>query len=285
MSLAKKAQAYTFSAYLESASTDNSFQSNPTLATGDVKVIKDGGAAANIATLPTVTPAGGTRVQVALSASEMDADLVDVIFLDAAGGEWFTVTYTIETYTEIDANIVQVSGDSTAADNLEADYDGTGYNKSNSTIGTTTTNTDMRGTDSAATASALATVDANVDAILIDTAEIGAAGAGLTALATQSSVDTIDGIVGDILVDTGATIPAQISALNDITAADVLAVTIENSLDLADCIRLQNSALLAKVSGGATTTNTFRDLADSKNRITATVDADGNRTAITLDGS
>lgn len=48
-----------------------------------------------------------------------------------------------------DVNVVQVSGDSAAADNLESDYDGTGYAKANSTIGTTTTNTDMRGTDSA----------------------------------------------------------------------------------------------------------------------------------------
>jgi len=37
------------------------------------------------------------------------------------------------------------------------------------TVATTTTNTDMRGTDSAATAANLATVDGNVDAILVDT--------------------------------------------------------------------------------------------------------------------
>ena len=49
----------------------------------------------------------------------------------------------------VSADVVSVSGDGTAADNLEADYDGTGYNKSASTIGTTTANTDMRGTDSA----------------------------------------------------------------------------------------------------------------------------------------
>jgi hypothetical protein len=54
---------------------------------------------------------------------------------------------------------------------------------------TVTTNTDMRGTDSVATASALAVVDANVDAILIDTAEIGAAGAGLTAIPWNASWD------------------------------------------------------------------------------------------------
>lgn len=42
-----------------------------------------------------------------------------------------------------------------------------------------------------------------VDAILTDTAEIGAAGAGLTALATQASVNTIDTNVDAILDDTG----------------------------------------------------------------------------------
>lgn len=51
---------------------------------------------------------------------------------------------------EVDA--VEVSGDSAAADNLEADYDGTGYDKANSTIGTCTTNTDMVGTNGALTA-------------------------------------------------------------------------------------------------------------------------------------
>ena len=65
------------------------------------------------------------------------------------------------------------------------------------------------GAPSGASVSAdIATVDANVDAILVDTAEIGAAGVGLTEaggtgnhltdLATQASVDVIDGIVDDL---------------------------------------------------------------------------------------
>ena len=41
------------------------------------------------------------------------------------------------------ADITAISADSTAADNLEADYDGNGYTKVNSTIGTCTDNTDM----------------------------------------------------------------------------------------------------------------------------------------------
>lgn len=53
------------------------------------------------------------------------------------------VTRTVEIHLISAADTTKISGDSTAADNLELDYDGTGYNKLNSTIGTTTTNTDM----------------------------------------------------------------------------------------------------------------------------------------------
>src|SRR3990167_876134 len=57
-------------------------------------------------------------------------------------------------------------------------------------------------------------VGADVDAILVDTAEIGAAGAGLTALATQASVDTIDTNVDAILVDTGTTLDAALAVVD-----------------------------------------------------------------------
>lgn len=50
-------------------------------------------------------------------------------------------------------------------------------------------------------------------------------------------------------------------------------------------IRLINSSAFSKLSGAATTTVTIRDAGDTKNRITATVDADGNRTAVTLDAT
>lgn len=43
----------------------------------------------------------------------------------------------------VSADVVSVSGDFTAANNLEADYDGSGYNKSNSTIGNATVLTNL----------------------------------------------------------------------------------------------------------------------------------------------
>tara|TARA_R110000822_G_scaffold65687_3_gene160801 strand:- start:2822 stop:4198 length:1377 start_codon:yes stop_codon:yes gene_type:complete len=86
------------------------------------------------------------------------------------------------------------------------------------TCTTTTTNTDMRGTDSAATATNLATVDTNVDSILVDTAEIGTAGAGLTNInlpnQTMDITGNLSGSVGS--VTGGATSAAQTTAQNDL---------------------------------------------------------------------
>jgi hypothetical protein len=45
------------------------------------------------------------------------------------------------------------------------------------------------------------------------------------------------------------------------------------------------AALAGKSAGGGTATITMRDQADTKNRISATVDASRNRTAVTIDGS
>lgn len=58
---------------------------------------------------------------------------------------------------------------------------------------------------------------------------------------------------------------------------------VENSKTVRQLFRGMTAALLGKASGLATTTAVYRDNADSKPRITATVDADGNRSAVTLD--
>lgn len=81
-------QPYEFYVTLRSQTDSRLFQINPTLASGDVKISKDGGATANITTLPTVTPASGARVKVTLSASEMTCDQLGVLFSDAADQEW-----------------------------------------------------------------------------------------------------------------------------------------------------------------------------------------------------
>jgi hypothetical protein len=75
----------------------------------------------------------------------------------------------------------------------------------------------------------------------------------------------------------------------DALAADavdeILDDPIEGSMTLRQALRIILSACSGKLAGAATTTVTIRDLADSKNRITATVDSSGNRSAVTLDAT
>ena len=74
-----------------------------------------------------------------------------------------------------------------------------------------------------------------------------------------------------------------INGLNDITVADILAGVVEGTITLVQVQRLIMSVLAGLASGGDTTSIKFRDLADTKNRISETVDANGNRTSVTLD--
>jgi len=68
--------------------------------------------------------------------------------------------------------------------------------------------------------------------------------------------------------------------------ASVWAYVVEGSIKAYEAMRLVLSVLTGKSSGGGTATVVFRDTGDSKNRISATVDASGNRTAVgTRDGS
>jgi hypothetical protein len=73
-----------------------------------------------------------------------------------------------------------------------------------------------------------------------------------------------------------------------LTAAGIDSIideVIEGALTMRQILRILLSMAAEKSTGGGTATITFRDHADSKARITATVDANGNRTAITLDGA
>lgn len=100
---------------------------------------------------------------------------------------------------------------------------------------------------------------------------------------------TTDVDVSSRLATAGYTAPdnAGIAAIPDAAtnAAAVLASAVDGIITLAESIRLQNAVLAGKVSGAGTGTETFRDLADTKDRVVATVDANGNRTAITRDAT
>ena len=110
-----------------------------------------------------------------------------------------------------------------------------------------------RSTQLLATAAALAVVDGVVDSILVDTAEIGVAGAGLTALATQASVNTID----DFLDTEVAAIKAKTDSLTFTVAGqvDANALAISGSTAAADNLEESTEVIGTGTctTGGSTT--------------------------------
>jgi hypothetical protein len=80
-----------------------------------------------------------------------------------------------------------------------------------------------------------------------------------------------------------STIRVNALSQDDVTGA-VLETPIEPGLTLRQALRLIAAATAGKVSGASGSTVTIRSAeADHKNRIVATVDASGNRSAITTD--
>lgn len=122
----KRATEYIFYVALRDQADTKLFKASPTLAAGDVKVSKDGGALTNLTTLPTVTPASGVMVKVTLSTSEMTADNVTVVFSDASGAEWCDLVVNIQPVTSNqfdDLSTVTTAQVNAEVDTALADYD------------------------------------------------------------------------------------------------------------------------------------------------------------------
>jgi hypothetical protein len=97
--------------------------------------------------------------------------------------------------------------------------------------------------------------------------------------ADQSAVEAaIDAAEAAIL----AAIPS-VSAIEAAILDDANGV--ETSITPRQALRLILAASAGKLSGAATSTVIIRNVGDSKDRITATVDADGNRAAVTVDAT
>ena len=116
------------------------------------------------------------------------------------------------------------------------------------------------------------------------------------AVATQSLLSDVESnIRSQIAILPTSSVQSDIySLLSDVSSRTLTAATIatevldqaagvETGVTLREALRVILAACGGKVAGAATTTITIRDTNDAKDRITATVDADGNRSAVTLD--
>lgn len=113
--------------------------------------------------------------------------------------------------------------------------------------------------------------------------------AGKVALQADQAVNASKFGGQTVTAAAGVTVPAIIASPSDVPSADAnadalldRAAGVETNRTMRQAMRLMLAALAGKLSGGATTTVTIRDTNDSINRIVATVDADGNRSSVTL---
>lgn len=197
--LPKKNVAYTFFTVLVDTGNRPDFKANPTLAAADVQVSTDGLAFGNIDTLPVVTPASGRAVKVDLSASEMNGDNVVVQFVDVAGNEWDDLIVEIRPATRKAEDLAYPTTSGRSIDVAATGEVGIDLDNTVGTLSAAEMATDVIGSDELATSA----INAIRDAILSDS--LAFQGADLAA----------------ILLDTATTIPAQITALNDLSAAQV----------------------------------------------------------------
>lgn len=161
------------------------WQSNPTLATGDVKVSIDGGALANLGTLPAVTPASSKLVKITLSQAEINGDNITIIFSDAAGAEWCDLTVPLQTVTR---QIDDLAYPTTSGRSIDVSAGGeVGIDWAN--VGSPTTTVGLSGT-TISTSQAVASVsgavasvtnNVNADVVKINTSSAAAARLALSA--------------------------------------------------------------------------------------------------------
>lgn len=118
----------------------------------------------------------------------------------------------------------------------------------------------------------LATVDGIVDAIKAKTDNIPASPAPANEYDVRMTAIQAD-------LDNTSQYKADVSGIPEAVMLSI----VEGVITLRDSLKLANAALAGKASGGGSGTVIFRDLADTLDRIIATVDEDNNRTVITRD--
>lgn len=121
-------------------------------------------------------------------------------------------------------------------------------------------------------------------------------------IATQALLTTVAGYLDTEIAaikaktDNLPTDPADQSALEALidalpTAAENatqlldVAAGVETGLTVRQALRLMAAVLYGKGSGLSSTSVAYRDTGDTKDRVLATVDSDGNRSTVTLDAS
>lgn len=122
----------------------------------------------------------------------------------------------------------------------------------------------------------------NYQAVLKGGQVVGGLGANPIKYVPGVQIKLIQSVAGTIVATGSGLSNEQDARLSNI---DSLLSDIENSLDHRQAMRVLLATMAGKVSGAQSNLISFRDMADLKDRILATVDGNGNRTGIVLDVS
>lgn len=228
---------------------------------GDVKIMKDEGAEANITSGFTDE---GQGYSIPVSATEAQAARIELKIVDQGTKVWLDTGVSIETYGHASAqhafdldtaipgvDVVQISGDATAADNVELMYDGTGYTDDTAPA----SRSQVNGIGAASGGS----LSFQNEADNIDSAIKGVPFVGVETSGTNASVNFNDGVYHNI-DDTGNDIDIvyQYDVGGGRTAVEVIWIGLLNSNNDAATIQAYNGSTwdtIAIITGKNGSTN------------------------------
>lgn len=294
--------------------TDLADAGDYTYAAGDIKVIKPGGAVANLAGTPTEIDAGHVMLlSVPLSATEMEAAYIGVVLADAlVPDEVEHNAWIIETYghpsaqhptgqgVQLPNGLLSGTHSTTSAD---LGSDGPPAITGGSVLWNVTTNEAVlvtgydSGTQVASWSSgqALASPWTDDDHWLlypVGGSDLTVSSIGVEMASRLNAYDAptkgeLDSGLAALNDLTAAQVNAQVdSAISDALSAiadAVLDEVVEGSYTVRQYLRGYAAVLLGIASGMGANAPIFRDPDNTTDRVVSSTDADGNRSSVTLD--
>jgi hypothetical protein len=266
--------ATTFRApIVKAGSTDYALTADWTPAAGDVKVSKDGGAFANIATLPTFI-ASAAALNWTLSAAETEATEVVIQVIDSATKAVQDQFFRLQT-TKAGALQVGVPQAAQSAGDTAITLDATAAAQTDFYKGSVVTIISGDGANQARIITAyngstkVATIDRGWDV-------------ALTTGGTRSVFAVFPQGLNQPLTSgqTTAAVPTTAQIATEIFDTQ----TVEAGMTFRGALRLMGAVLAGRRSGTGSGTEVFNAaVTNAKPRVTATIDGNGNRTNVTTD--
>jgi len=273
--------AYTFRApIVKASSTDYAIVGNTptpdwTPIAGDVKISKDGGAFANIATLPsTVTLAGSAAWSWTLSAAETEATEIVIQIIDASPKAVQDQFFRLQT-TKASALQVGVPQAAQSAGDTAITLDATAASQTDFYKGSVVAIISGDGANQARIITAyngtskVATIDRGWDV-------------ALTTGGTRSVFAVFPQGLNQPLTSaqTTSAVPSTVQIATEIFDTQ----TVETGMTFRGALRLMGAVLVGRRSGTGSGTEVFNAaVTNAKARVTGTIDGNGNRTNVTTD--